>query len=237
MNGLLRGLTPDELGIRRPAGVHEVGAARAGHPEAPGRRHRRRGVLQDAGRSSRRPNARRRSRRRCFAATSPTSCARSTTITVKAKDAAGKEHTAAFEVMPDYLAVGSDADFVRVPMTPQTAARIADAFGCALPTRKMVDDVYRAATVKLEPKPLTEDREASATFLQHNAHHRRTAGRQEARRARRGDQEGRGGDEPAGGEAEPRRDLRLAQARRQTDPAADDRPRATGTSITATACG
>ena len=90
-------------------------------------------------------------------------------ITVKAKDAVGKERTAVFEVMPDYLAVGSDADFVRVPMTPQTAARIADAFGCALPTRKVVDEVYRAASVKLEPKPMTADRERVATFLRHNA--------------------------------------------------------------------
>jgi hypothetical protein len=90
-------------------------------------------------------------------------------VTVNATDAAGKGHTATFEVMPDYLAVGSDADFVRVPMTPMTAARIADAFGCALPTRKVVDEVYRAATVKLDPKPLTEDREAAATFLRHNA--------------------------------------------------------------------
>ncbi len=90
-------------------------------------------------------------------------------ITVKAKDASGKEHTAVFEVMPDYLAVGSDTDFVRVPLTPQTAARIADAFGCVLPTRKVVDEVYRASTVKLEPKPMTEDRESSATFARHNA--------------------------------------------------------------------
>jgi hypothetical protein len=90
-------------------------------------------------------------------------------VTVKAKDAGGKERTAVFEVMPDYLAVGSDADFVRVPMTPQTAARIADAFGCALPTRKIVDEVYRAATVKLEPKPMTENRESTATFLRHSA--------------------------------------------------------------------
>lgn len=87
-------------------------------------------------------------------------------VTVKAMDAV--ERTAAFEVMPDYLAVGSDADFVRVPMTPQTAARIADAFGCALPTRKVVDAVYGAAGVKLEPKPLTEARESPATFLRHN---------------------------------------------------------------------
>ncbi|MDY3551088.1 hypothetical protein R5W24_000162 [Gemmata sp. JC717] len=90
-------------------------------------------------------------------------------ITTKSRDAGGKERTAVFEVMPDYLAVGSDTDFVRAPMTPQTAARIADAFGCALPTRKAVDEVYRAAVVKLEPKPLTEDRERPSTFLKHNA--------------------------------------------------------------------
>jgi hypothetical protein len=91
-----------------------------------------------------------------------------TKVTVKAKDKAGKEHTAVIGVMPDYLAVGTDTDFVRVPMTPQTAARIADAFGCALPTRKVVDEVYGSAVVKLEPKPMTADRESVATFLKHN---------------------------------------------------------------------
>jgi hypothetical protein len=90
-------------------------------------------------------------------------------ITIKSKDGAGKVHTATIEVMPDYLAVGSDSDFVRVPMTPMTAARIADAFGCALPTRKVVEEVYSRAAVKQVPKPLTENREAAATFLRHNA--------------------------------------------------------------------
>jgi hypothetical protein len=89
-------------------------------------------------------------------------------ITIKSKDAAGKEQTATVEVMPDYLAIGSDSDFARVPMTPMTAGRIADAFGCALPTRKIVNEVYSAAAVKLEPRPLTERREAAATFLEHH---------------------------------------------------------------------
>jgi hypothetical protein len=91
------------------------------------------------------------------------------TVTVRAKDAAGHEHAARYEVMPDYLAVGSDADFVRVPMSPLTAQRLADAFGCALPTRKVADDVYRQAAVKLDPIPLTEAREAVETFVRHNA--------------------------------------------------------------------
>jgi hypothetical protein len=78
-------------------------------------------------------------------------------------------HECVFEVIPDYLAVGSDQDFVRMPMTPISAKQIADAFGCTLPTRKMVNDIYAAAEVKLEPKPLTEQREAVRTFVQHNA--------------------------------------------------------------------
>jgi hypothetical protein len=90
------------------------------------------------------------------------------TITVSVKDKAGRERTAKYEVMPDYLAVGSDADYVRMPMTPMTAQRIADAFGCALPTRKVVDDLYRKASVKLEPIPLTEAREALVTFARHH---------------------------------------------------------------------
>ena len=81
----------------------------------------------------------------------------------------GKRHEAAYEVSPDYVAVGSDDDFFRVPMTPQTATRVAELFGCTLPTRKIVNDVYASAAVKLEPKPLTQKREVVETFAAHNA--------------------------------------------------------------------
>ena len=84
------------------------------------------------------------------------------------RDASGKEILATIEVMPDYLAVGSDADFVRAPIDPRTACRIAQAFGCSLPTRKIVDSIHANATVRLEPRPLTEAREAIATFVQHH---------------------------------------------------------------------
>ena len=80
-----------------------------------------------------------------------------------------KEMSATLEVMPDYLAVGSDSDFVRIPMTPQTAQQIADQFGCMLPTRKMVDAIDRVAEVRLAPHPMTVDRETVATFADHNA--------------------------------------------------------------------
>jgi hypothetical protein len=78
-------------------------------------------------------------------------------------------HPCTYEVMPDYLAVGSDDDFVRMPMTPASAETIADAFGCSLPTRKMVNDIYNQTEIKLEPRPMTEQREAVGTFVAHNA--------------------------------------------------------------------
>jgi hypothetical protein len=55
-----------------------------------------------------------------------------------------------------------------MPMDPRTACRIAEAFGCSLPTRKIADAIYASAAVKLPPRPLTEAREALATFMQHN---------------------------------------------------------------------
>ncbi len=64
-------------------------------------------------------------------------------------------HRGRLYVLPDYLGVGSDEDFVRMPMMPATAQAIAERFGCVLPTRKMVDDIYVQAAVKLEPSPFS----------------------------------------------------------------------------------
>jgi hypothetical protein len=89
-------------------------------------------------------------------------------ITLTSQNASGQPISATVDVMPDYLAIGSNDDFVRAPMSPQTACRIAEAFGCSLPTRKIVDAIHAHATVKLEPRPLTEAREAVATFVQHH---------------------------------------------------------------------
>ncbi len=57
-------------------------------------------------------------------------------------------------VSPDYLAVGSDKNYVRVPMNPVTAQKIADRFSCILPTTKLVDAIYEQADIKLTPKPM-----------------------------------------------------------------------------------
>jgi hypothetical protein len=68
--------------------------------------------------------------------------------------AGGATNSATFFVTPDYLAVGTDDDFFRTPMTPATAQFVADKLGGLLPTRKMVDAIYNAAEVKLAPLPI-----------------------------------------------------------------------------------
>ena len=89
-------------------------------------------------------------------------------IDLSATDSSGATHTIHYEVMPDYLAIGSDKDFVRMPMTPYTAQAFCEAFGFVLPTRKMVTDIWKQSEVQLEPMPLTEQRESPLTFLQHH---------------------------------------------------------------------
>jgi hypothetical protein len=56
-------------------------------------------------------------------------------------------------VLPDYLCVGSDDDYVMVPLNPMTAQRICDRFKASLPTRKMVDAIWHDAVLQLEPMP------------------------------------------------------------------------------------
>ena len=52
-------------------------------------------------------------------------------------------------VAPDYLAIGSDSDFIRIPMGLETALSVTEHYGFTLPTRKMVDAIYDQAEVKL----------------------------------------------------------------------------------------
>ena len=83
----------------------------------------------------------------------------------------GKVVTARIFVTPDYLAVGSDEDYMLMPLTPYTAQRIADRAGCVLPTPKMVDAIYQAATVKLTPSPIPPSPAMTTVpvFMVHNA--------------------------------------------------------------------
>lgn len=80
----------------------------------------------------------------------------------------GQIHECIVQVWRDYLSVGSDDDFLRIPLTPVPAMKIATQLGCTLPTPKLVDAIDAAADVRLEPRPLTEARDSLATFVQHH---------------------------------------------------------------------
>lgn len=74
-------------------------------------------------------------------------------------------------VTPDYLSVGSDTDYVRIPLGLPAAARIADRFGFFLPTPRMVDAIYAQAEVQLAPSPMKPTNEMTTTgyLLRHNS--------------------------------------------------------------------
>jgi hypothetical protein len=91
-----------------------------------------------------------------------------TPIRVAAADPAGVKLVATYFVTCDYLAIGCDDDFFRVPMSPRTAIAIADAARCSLITAQVSDDIFAAAPVKLEPHPLTANRDAATTFFEHH---------------------------------------------------------------------
>ncbi|MAM62885.1 hypothetical protein [Maritimibacter sp. UBA3975] len=92
-------------------------------------------------------------------------------VVFRGRDARGASTEIVICVTPDYLALGSDSDFVRVPLGLPAAATIAKRFGMTLPTSRMVDAIYAQARVKLSPAPMQAGPQMSSTnyFLRHNA--------------------------------------------------------------------
>lgn len=89
-------------------------------------------------------------------------------IRVEIIDAKGKKIKAVYYVMPDYLSIGTNTDWARIPLTPQTAQKVADQYQCFLPTRKMVNDIYQQAKIKLDPLPMFAYRDSTVTMWQHH---------------------------------------------------------------------
>jgi hypothetical protein len=53
-------------------------------------------------------------------------------------------------VAPDYLAIGTDLDFVRISLLPRGAQNAVDSCCCTLPTAKLCDDIFNGATTRIE---------------------------------------------------------------------------------------
>ncbi|MFN2437608.1 MAG: hypothetical protein ABR503_00305 [Chitinophagaceae bacterium] len=80
----------------------------------------------------------------------------------------GKKIKAIYFVSPDYISIGSDKDWARIPLTPMAAQKLADAWECLLPTRKISDDIYKASKIKLEPVPMYAFRDSTPTMYHHH---------------------------------------------------------------------
>ena len=84
-------------------------------------------------------------------------------------------HAGKIWALPDYLCIGDDEDFVRIPMTPTTAQRIADLYCATLPTRYLVKQIWRMAQVHLTPSTMSPtDKQNPMTgtkcFFDHSRH-------------------------------------------------------------------
>ncbi|MCO6498353.1 MAG: hypothetical protein J5I50_11910 [Chitinophagaceae bacterium] len=80
----------------------------------------------------------------------------------------GKHYKVKLFVTSDYLSVGTNSNFARIPLTPKTAQQIADSFHCFLPTKTIVDYIYQQARVKLAPVPMYAFRDSSVTMYHHH---------------------------------------------------------------------
>jgi len=74
-------------------------------------------------------------------------------------------------VMPDYFALGTDDDYLRVPMTAFMATEIANMYGMSLPTSTIVDDIYLQSDIQLAPIPMTPGAQMGSVqyYIRHNA--------------------------------------------------------------------
>ena len=72
-------------------------------------------------------------------------------------------------VTPDYVSIGSARDFLPMPLTQPSATAVATAFGCVLPTTRIVDAVYRQSKYRIVPDPLPPGPKmrSSEYFLRH----------------------------------------------------------------------
>ncbi len=85
----------------------------------------------------------------------PTFLRRLIPVELTYRTAGGRPLSATIFVMPDYLAIGADTDFLRIPMNLATATAVAARFRFVLPTRKMVDAIYQQSAYHFVPEPLT----------------------------------------------------------------------------------
>ncbi len=91
-------------------------------------------------------------------------------VKLQQRSKSGRLLSATVFVTPDYLAIGSQADFIRVPMDYHTARKVASRFGFILPTRRVVDAIYDQSESHFTPQPLPPGPQMCSTeyYQRHN---------------------------------------------------------------------
>lgn len=81
---------------------------------------------------------------------------------------------AVIDVSSDYFSVGESDDFIRLPLMPGTAQKIANLTGCLLPTPKLVYRIWQASTklTRMSIAGLGETNKGAnfAQYVKHNNH-------------------------------------------------------------------
>lgn len=82
----------------------------------------------------------------------------------------GRVRSVTYYVTPEYMCLGSDADYYRMPMTPILGQWLANALNCTLPTTQMVNQIWQASSCKLSPQTTTPDANmiTEQRFWEHN---------------------------------------------------------------------
>jgi hypothetical protein len=68
------------------------------------------------------------------------------------------------QVTNDYLCL----ETIRVSLLPATAQKVANHFNCILPTKNLVDKIWKACDLKLNPKSMSTNRGSYDTLKAHN---------------------------------------------------------------------
>lgn len=91
-------------------------------------------------------------------------------VELKYEPRGAKPFTATIFVMPEYLAIGSDTDFLRIPMNLETATALVNRLGFVLPTKKIVDAIYQQSSYHFVPEPLPPGPQMRSTayYQMHN---------------------------------------------------------------------
>lgn len=110
-------------------------------------------------------------RRQLLAGNIPDFLRRAVPVMLTAHLAGGRAARLTLCVLSDYLSLGADDDYLRVPVGLETAMAVAARYGFALPTRRIVDLIYQQASVRLAPQPLPagEQMRSTAYLLRHEA--------------------------------------------------------------------